>query len=101
MSAVGARALEAQPTPEPALSEADQRFLVEWVGAMGDEASAAAVRRRVRRLLALRDDHPRRPSLEELMTDAVVRAVMFAPPAARSGAWSRLRKHYQRIRDQG
>ena len=74
----------------------DRAFLAEWFAQAGDGASAAAVRGRVRVLLALQAEHPHHLPLAALVQDPRVQAVLFAKPAARSGARKRLRRQHGR-----
>lgn len=78
--------------PREGLSDEDRAFLEAWVRAMGDDATVAGVRGRIRALLGLRDEHPGRPPLAALMDDPTARAVLLARPEGRAGVRARWRR---------
>ncbi len=74
------------------LSEGDAATLRAWAATFGDEATEAAVRERVRLLLALRAMHPRAPTLDELLDEPMARAVLCASAEGRPWAMRQYRR---------
>lgn len=74
------------------LSEGDAETLRAWVSTFGDEATEAAVRERVRLLLALRAMHPRAPTLDEVLDEPMARSVLCASAEGRAWAMKQYRR---------
>ena len=79
-------------TDASGLSEGDAETLRQWVSTFGDEAPEAAVRERVRLLLALRAMHPRAPTLDEVLDEPMARAVLCASAEGRPWAMRQYRR---------
>jgi hypothetical protein len=80
------------------LDAADLATLRAWVATFGDSADVASVRARVRLLLALRAMHPWRATLDEVLDDTRVRAVLCASVEGRPWAMKQYRRWCTRVR---
>lgn len=80
------------------LSEDDVNTLRAWLATFGDEAATEAVKARVRLLLSLRAEHPEKPSLDALLDESMVRAVLNASIEGRPGVMKRFRRWCARRR---